>query len=78
MRSGGIVISYVFGEHLLQMTLVEDQQAVQAIFPDGANPALSHCIGFGSMKGCPDDFEALRNKNRVEGDREFGITVMHE
>ena len=78
MRPGGMVISGVFGQHVPQVTLVENQQMVQAFFSDGANPALRDGIRFGSLEGSQYAFEALRNNDVIEGSGEFGVVVMDE
>jgi len=78
MRSSGVVVMGVLGNNFPQVALIQNQQMIQTFLANTSHPTLRHCIGLGRMKGCPDDFEALRNKNRVEGDRELGDTVMHE
>src|SRR5262245_36495613 len=78
MRPGCIVISSVFGQHVDQVTLVENQQVVQASFPDGANPALRDGVGFGRLEWSQHDFDAFGDKDVIKGSREFGVVVMDE
>src|SRR5260221_14446130 len=78
MGAGRVVVMGVFGNDFPQMALVQNQQVIQTLLANRTHPSLSNCIGLGSMKGRQDAFEALRNKDGVEGYRELGITVMNE
>src|SRR6516225_4992761 len=45
MRAPVVEIADILGQHLLQMTLIEDENVVQALAPDGSHPALSDGVG---------------------------------
>lgn len=40
MRPGGVVVSEVFGKHLPQVVLAENDDMVEAVVPDGSNQPL--------------------------------------
>ena len=66
MRPSGIVISDVLGQNAVQMALVENNQAIQAFFPDRPHPAFGYRIGIGGFKRDVDNLNAFRLKHGVE------------
>jgi hypothetical protein len=60
------------------MSLIQDEQLVQAFLPNRAHPALGHGIGFRCSKGRPNHFKAFRGEDLVEATRKFTIAVMNE
>ena len=78
MRAPVVEIADILGQHLLQMTLIEDENVVQALAPDGSHPALSD--GVGSRRS---DWRAnLGNTNSAHPPMECGavtaVAVMNE
>ena len=45
MRAPVVEIADILGQHLLQMTLIEDENVVQALGSDGSYPALGDGVG---------------------------------
>ncbi len=78
MRPGSVVVLCVFLQNAHEMSLIQDEQLVQAFLPNCAHPPFSHGIGFRCTKGRPNHFKAFRGEDLVEAAREFTIAVMNE
>jgi hypothetical protein len=59
VRPGVVVVVDVFVEHAFQVIAIDDQQPVQALAADRADPALGVTVGLGSAVGSPQRRDAL-------------------
>jgi hypothetical protein len=60
------------------VTFIEDQQVIQAFFPDAAHPPLSIGVGIWCMIGGQHVFDSFGGKHHIKGRRKLGITVVQE
>jgi Na+-translocating ferredoxin:NAD+ oxidoreductase RnfE subunit len=51
MGAGLIILLAVVSQDLFQVTFIDDQQVIQAFFPDAAHPPLRIGVGIGSPIG---------------------------
>ena len=63
------------GENALQLTLVSDEQPVEAFTTRGANEPLGERVGTRRSRRCLDDARANRSHHFIEGPNELGISV---
>jgi len=73
-----VVMLDALGEHGFEVTAVEDEHAVEALAPDGADDALADGVGPGCSDGGGDDSGALRGEDGVEGGGELGVAIADE
>ncbi len=78
MWTGSVVIVNVFLEHTSKMTLVQDEQLIQAFLTNRADPAFGHGIGFRRSKGSTNNFKAFGDEDLVEAASKFTVAVMDE
>lgn len=78
MRSGVIVEGDVLGEHAAQVAFVENQQMVETLVAQRADPAFGNRVGLRSAIGCQDDFDTFRAKDGVKRRGELGVPVVYE
>jgi hypothetical protein len=63
------------GEHALEMTLVSDEQPVEAFSARGANEPLCERVGTRRAERYLDHPSANRGDHLIEGPDELGIAV---
>ena len=73
-----VVIVNVGGQNSMQMTLVEDQNLVQSLLSNRANPAFGEGIRIGSPHRSPNYCHILRCQDRIEGRCELGVAIMNQ
>ena len=56
----------VFEKNPAQVSGINDQDMIQALFSDGADPALSERVGIGSAIGRVDDLKAFGKEDSIE------------
>ncbi len=78
MRPRMVVVVEVGRQHAMKMPLAEDQELVQAFLADRANPALRKGIRIRRPHWPPNDRHILRRKDRIEGSRKLGVTVVDQ
>jgi hypothetical protein len=75
VRSMGVEVRYVFGQHGPKLALVEDEHPIQQLAAHGADPSF----GDGVCPGCPyrgaRDAEGFAGDDRVEHVGERGVSV---
>jgi hypothetical protein len=78
VRAVPVVVLDVDAQGLLEMISSHDQQPVQALGPDGANPPL--CVGVrrGCLYRCQDDLGALGADYVVEAAAELRVAVTQQ
>ena len=60
------------------MICVNDQDVVNAFFPDGSNPALSICVCIWRLKRGANDMKAFGLENSIKSLAEFTIVVVDQ
>ena len=78
MRSSAVVMIDVLGEDRLDVASTEDQEVVQAVFSDGANPAFGKRVRPWGAARRLDGLDADRGEYSVERRGELGVPVADE
>ena len=73
-----VVVADVHAEYALELAAAEDQQPVQALTPDAADPALDVRVGVRRPERCPDDPYPLAMEDGVEGAAELRVTIVNQ
>jgi hypothetical protein len=77
-----VVVAAVDAEDALEMAAAEDQDPVEAVGPDSANPALRKRVRVRvrvrSLNRRPDDLDALAAEDLVEGVAEPAVAIVDE
>ena len=68
----------VDAEHLLELSPADDQDPVEAVTSDGADPALGKRVRFRGLEGCADHFNTLAAEDLVEAVRELAVAIVDE
>jgi hypothetical protein len=74
MRPVLVVVGYVSGQYLIEMSTTEDEHPIQTLTADRPDKALSECVGSRRPDRGPDDADALGTEDLVEdgGELESG------
>ena len=75
MRSVLVVMSDVGAHDLLELTLANDQDPVEALTPQASRPALGVRLRFRRLRWRLDHADPLGAEHLVEGGREFAVVV---
>jgi len=78
MRPGRVVVVEVLGEDRLQVAARENEQVVEAVLGDGADPALGERVRPWGANGREDGLDTDRREGPVEAGRELGVSVPDE
>jgi hypothetical protein len=78
VRSVLVVVPHVDAKHTLEMTAADDQEMVEALAADGANPALGMRIRIRCSHRRPDNLAAAGAKDLVEPTSELRVAVMDQ
>src|ERR687898_2730145 len=73
-----VVVVAVDAEHMLEVAAAEDEDAVEAVGTDGADPALGDGVRVRRLDGRADHLDALAPEDVVEGVAELRVTVVDE
>jgi hypothetical protein len=73
-----VVMLDVHLEHLLQVPAPDDQQPVQALGADRADPPLRECVGVGRLHRRAQHLGALGTDHVIEPATELRVTVAHK
>jgi hypothetical protein len=65
----------VLGQDVFKMAPVEDQNSVQQLAADGANPSLSDRVGSGRPHRCAQDADAFAGEHGIKDVSELGIPI---
>ncbi len=71
VRPVSVVMGGVEAEHVLEVAAVDDQDPVEALAAEGADPTLGVRVRIRSSDGRPDDPHALAAEDLVEGAAEL-------
>src|SRR6266700_1541172 len=78
MRPLLVVVADIDAKDALELATTEDQQPVEALASDAANPALDVCVRVRSLEGSPDDLHPLTAEDGVEGAAELAVAVVDQ
>jgi hypothetical protein len=71
-------MSGVEAEHVLEVAAVDDQDPVEALAAEGADPTLGVGIRVRGSDRCPDDPHPLAAGDFVEGAAELTVAIVKE
>jgi hypothetical protein len=69
VRPGCVVVLQVFGQYLVQVVLIDDQQPVKELAAQGADQSLADGVGSGCLWRAGENPDAYGGEHRVEGVR---------
>jgi hypothetical protein len=75
MGSVAVVVGDVFAQYAIEMALRDDQDPVEALAADAADPAFGVRFGLRRGDGRSDHFDPVRAAERVEGLGQFDVAV---
>src|SRR5260221_14293020 len=78
MRPRSVVITRVLGEHTPQMPLAQNEQVIQTLLADRANPALRHRVRLRRLERREHDVDTLGYEDVVKCRRELGVVVVNQ
>jgi hypothetical protein len=78
MRPVGVVVVGVDTQDTVELSAAGDQEPVEAVAADGADPALGESVCLRSAKRGADDPDAFASEDVVEGAAEFAVTVVDQ
>ena len=76
MRPPLVVVADMDAEDVLELATSEDQQPVEALPPDAANPALDVSVRVRSADRRPDCLHPLAVEDGIEGAAELRVTIV--
>jgi hypothetical protein len=71
-----VVVLDVGREDSFEVAAVEDQEPVEALATDAADPAFGERVRAGCANGCPDDPDCFGAEHLVKGGSELAVTVV--
>lgn len=78
MRSVGVVVLHVDPEDVLELSAAYDQDPVETVAADRADPALREGVRVRRPERRADDLSALAPEDVIEGTRELAVAVMDQ
>lgn len=78
MRPVAVVMIDVNAEHAFKLSPADDQDPVEAVAPDGANPALGERVRFRRPERRGDDFDPFASEDLVEDFAELAVSVVDQ
>jgi hypothetical protein len=78
MRPVRVVVVDVDAEDALELPAAGDQEPVEAVAADGADPALRERVRLRRPKWGADDLDALASEDVVEGAAELAVTSVDQ
>jgi hypothetical protein len=73
-----VVVPGVDAEDVFELATADDQEAVEALVADAANPALHVGVRVGSPDRHADESDVLARQKSVEGARELRVAVVDQ
>jgi len=73
-----VVVVDVDAEHLLKLSPADDQDPVEAVAADGADPALGERVRLRRPERCADDLDAFAPEDLVEDTAELAVSVVNQ
>ena len=78
MGARSVVVLRKFDQDALQMFRIDDENMIQAFFPDSANPPFGVSICIGSLKRSVNDRDAFGLENGIKGLAEGPVIVVDQ
>jgi hypothetical protein len=78
MRPLSVVVTDIDAEDVFELATAEDQQPVEALAADGADPALHVRVRIRRLHRRPDDLDLLARQERIEGERELRVAIVDQ
>ena len=78
MGSRSVVVLRKFDQDALQMLRIDDENMIQAFFPDSANPPFGVSICIGSLKRSVNDRDAFGLEDGIKGLAEGTVIVVDQ
>jgi hypothetical protein len=72
---GCIVVEQVFGQHLPQVVLIDDQQPVEELAAQGADDPFADGVRSGRLRLAGENPDAFRGEHGVEGAGALACTI---
>ena len=76
--SRSVVVLRKFDQDALQMFRIDDENMIQAFFPDSANPPFGVSICIGSLKRSVNDIDAFGLEDGIKGLAEGTVIVVDQ
>src|SRR6266540_4217352 len=73
-----VVVTHIDAKDLLELSAVEDEEPVEALAPDGADPALDVRVCVRCPHRCSDHLDPVAAEDGVEGAAELAIAVVDQ
>jgi hypothetical protein len=73
-----VVVLDVGREDSFEVAAVEDQEPVEALAADAADPAFGEGVRAGCANGCPDDPDRFGAEHLVEGGGELAVAIVDQ
>ena len=78
VRPVSVVVGGVEADHVLEVAAVDDQDPVQALAAEGADPTLGVGVRVWGSDGRADDLHVLAAKDLIESVTEFAVAVVEQ
>ncbi len=78
MRPMAVVVIDVNVQDALKLLAAADQEPIEAVASDGADPAFGERVCLGCAKRGADDLDAFAAEDLVEGATEFAVAVVDQ
>ena len=78
MRPVAVVVVDIDTEYLLELSPADDQDPVEAVAPDGADPALGERVRLRRAEGCADDLDTVASEDLVEHVAELAVAIVDQ
>jgi hypothetical protein len=78
MGSRSLVVLRKFDQDALQMLSMDDENMIQAFFPESANPPFGVSICMGSLKRSGNDRDVFGLENGIKGFAEGTVIVVDQ
>src|SRR6266498_4174306 len=73
-----VVVVDVGAQDMFELSAAYDQEPVEAVSADGADPTLGERVRVRRAKGCADDLDGLALEDLVEGTAELAVAVVNQ
>ena len=73
-----VVVTGIDAEHVLELTSAEDEQPVEALATDAADPALGVCVRVRRLHACADHGDPFALEDVVEAAAELGVAIVDQ
>jgi hypothetical protein len=78
MRPMAVVMVDIDAQHLLELSPADDQDPVEAVPADGADPAFGERVRLRGPERCADDLDAFASEGLVEDAAELAVAIVDQ